>query len=582
MPEDTVSIRIRLRDSLKFKHDADRSARAVDNIGDKASKTARRLARMNAASSKTRVNFGPFSTSMRGGALAVGALTLATGKAVPFLLSTAEAVATLTGGAGAAGGVGLLALAQGAGVAKLGLGDLSDALGGNATALKRLTPEARALFETLNSEKTGLRSSAQAGLLPGLAKGAEAAHANFGKLNRVVRLTGSTLGGVGKDAGTLLGSAGVGADITTVGRSNAKIIDNVGHAGLNVADAFRHVVVEASPLARWLSRMVLDGSDLVDVWASNARQSGRMAKFFREARTDLRLLGSATGHTGRGLTNLFGSPDVDGTKTLRSLDQITRRFERWSRSPAVRKSAGDAIVAEIPQAVGAVMTAIANNLPAAGGTAAKVFLDGFMHADVWGKLLAGGFLAKKLGLLKLGKNIAGGAGGGGGPLGVLGGRGASFRNPVWVAVVNDMPGGPGKSGGGPAKQAESWLKRNLGPAAGFAARNAKTGGALGVTLGASSWLSHKLGLNRLRDLDPQGTRAWDSAHNVLDQLSHGPRTSAEISDARARVRGVANTMRAELHGDVVVPVTVMLPDGKELGRASAVARARRNARRAGG
>jgi hypothetical protein len=156
--EDNVSIRIRLRDALKFAADAKKSARAIDEIGDEAAKASRKVAALNAASSKTRVNVGPFSTSMRGGALAVGAFTLATGKAVPVVLSAAEAVTTLTGGAAAAGGVGMLALGQATSVAKLGLSDMTKALGGNAEAAKRLTPEIRDLFNTLADKQNLLRS----------------------------------------------------------------------------------------------------------------------------------------------------------------------------------------------------------------------------------------------------------------------------------------------------------------------------------------------------------------------------------------------------------------------------------------
>src|SRR5689334_15145254 len=106
--EDNVSIRVRLRGALEAARDAHKVSRAIDDIGDKASKTARRLALMNAASSKTRVGFGPFSTSMRAAPLAIGAVTLAAGKAVPALLGLAEATATVGGGGAAAGGVGFL------------------------------------------------------------------------------------------------------------------------------------------------------------------------------------------------------------------------------------------------------------------------------------------------------------------------------------------------------------------------------------------------------------------------------------------------------------------------------------------
>jgi hypothetical protein len=451
MPEDDVSLRLRLLGALRFEHDANRAARSIDNIGDQAAQASRKIVGLNAASSRTRLSIGPFSTSMRGGALAVGAFTLATGKAVPTVLSAAEAVATLAGGAGAAGGVGMLALAQATGVAKLGLSDMTKALGGNAQAAKRLTPEIRDLFDTLHEKQKLLQSTAQGSMLPGLAQGAKSASRNFGVLRSIVGDTGRTLGGLGKDAGGLLGSGRFGRDLRTVGRGNVQIINNLGHAGLFLADSLRHIAVEATPLTVWLSESARRGAGIVDTWAQTARASGQMARFFHEARVDMALLGSLSGHTGRGLINLFGAQDVNGTRTLRNLDQLTARFERWSKSPAVLRNVGDAVIAEIPQAVAAAMDAVARNLPSAGAHAARVFVESFIAADVWGKLLGGSFLVAKFGGFKALRKLLLGGGGGLGGGGLIG-----KATPVPVFVTN--PGWGGKPGtpvptGGPGRRA---------------------------------------------------------------------------------------------------------------------------------
>jgi hypothetical protein len=556
VPSDDVTIRIRLRDALRFKHDADRSARAIDNIGDQASQAARKIARLNAASSKTRVNFGPFSTSMRGGALAVGAMALGIQRLTPALLGAAEATATMAGGAGAAGGVGLLALAQAGGVATLGIKGLTDALGGNQKALKGLDPSMRSFFDTLHTKQQRLQKTASSSMLPGLAAGAQSASKNFGVLNSLVGSTGRTLGGLGADAGGLLGSAGFGRDLRTVGNANVRIIDNLGHAGLNLADGFRHVAVEAAPLAEWLSRDALEGSKLIDVWLANARASGKLSRFFREARTELSLLGSAGGHLGRGVLNLFGAHDVDGTRTLRSLDQVTARFERWTRLTSTQRNVGDAIVAEIPKAVGALMTAVANNLPAAGALGARTFINGFMHADAWGKLLAGGFLAKKLGVFKLGKGILSGGGAGGAVGKAFASRGATPANPMFVAVVNDLPGGGGRGPGvvGKAKRLLPGLAVDALPAA------ATVAGVAGLI---------KLG-----------------------QLQHGPRTPmADRNAAAAGLRSIDPQrfrVRTDAQGfpigtaEHLPPVRVdnrLSIDGEVVAKSTSRANGRRNARR---
>lgn len=449
--DESVDIRIQLKNAAKFQRDAKASARSIDNIGDQARQAARQLRKMNAASSKTRVQLGPFSTSVRGGALAVGGLVMATGKLTPSLFGLAEATATVVGGGAAAGGVGLLALAQGAGVAKLGMGGLMDALGGSEEAVRGLSPEVRELFNTLDEAKKTLRGTAEAGLLPGLTRGADKAMRNFPVLNEIVKDTAETLGGLGEEAGGMLGSQEWGRDLKRLGGANVNILDDLGHGGLNFADALRHIAVEAAPLAEWLAESLKDGSGVVEMWAKDARASGDMARFFREARRDLSLLASIGGHSGRGIINLFGSQDVDGTETLRNLDRIMARFERWTASPAVRNGLGDAIVAEIPDAVGALMTGIAHAMPVAGGAAAKLFFEGFMEADAWGKLLMGGFLFKKLGGFKaagglMSRELFGGK---------FASRGTTPANPVFVSMVG-APGVPGpgaKPGGKPATPA---------------------------------------------------------------------------------------------------------------------------------
>jgi hypothetical protein len=140
MADDDITVRLRAVGNRSFDRDVNKSARAVDNFGDQAGQAARKLAAFNAASTKTRVSLGPFSTSARGGILAVGALSLGLQKASTAALGFAEATATVVGGAGAAGAVGLTALGQGMGVVKLASQNLSDAFSGNEKALAKLTP----------------------------------------------------------------------------------------------------------------------------------------------------------------------------------------------------------------------------------------------------------------------------------------------------------------------------------------------------------------------------------------------------------------------------------------------------------
>lgn len=589
MAEEQISIMVRLRGALRARKDADQVANAVDNIGDQADQTSRRLDRMNvssgramkalrgmgSASNSTRVNLGPFSTSLRLVPVAIGGIELAAKRATPALLSLTEAAATTAGGAGAAGGVGLLALGQASVVAKLGLGGLEKALGGNRKAIDHLNPRMRGLYRTVHTETRKLRRESQRGLMPGLSAGTRSASRNFGIVNQLARRTGATLGGVAQDAGGLFGSKSFGADLQTVGKSNTVILDRLGHAGINLADAFRQVAVEASPLARSLAQNALQGTKTIDVWAKNSRASGRMARFFREARTELGLLGSIGSHAGRGIINLFGAQDVDGTRTLRNFDRLTADFERWTNNPATRRSVGDAIVGEIPKAVGSLMTAIASNLPQAGVLGARTFFNGFMHADVWGKLLAGGFLAKKLGLFGVGKNLlTGGKGGKGGIAGALlggAGRGSSPANPMWVAMV----------GGGKNAVEDAAKKGGIG--ATLAALGRKAIRVPGVVEGGAV----AVGAPIANELDKLVTHAIFGQNNAPGNPLVGP------NNARTMIE---NAVRGAVHGggrpagalpapqgpfgngtlSVTAPVTL---NGREIARAEHQYRVKQRARR---
>jgi hypothetical protein len=222
---------------------------------------------------------------------------MATGKAATATLGLAEATATVVGGGGAAAGVGLLALGQGMGVAKLASQNLSDALSGNEKALAKLTPsqaEFVAQVQLMQPMLDKLRESASKGLLTGAAKGLKSASKNFGVLNHIVGSTSKALGGIAADAGKRLGSKEWGKDLGTLGKANVHIIGNLGHATLNLADAAKDVLVEAAPLAQWLSEAALRGSKLTKEWINNKRATGELSKFFRRARTDLSLLGRSS------------------------------------------------------------------------------------------------------------------------------------------------------------------------------------------------------------------------------------------------------------------------------------------------
>lgn len=551
--DENVDLKIRLSGADKAARETRSVARAVDDLGDESAQAARKMARLGLATSTTRVQLGAFSTTLRAAPLVLGGLVVMTEKLTPQLLGAAEAAATLAGGTAGAGAVGLTAVAQGAGVARLGLGGLMDALGGSEEAVEGLTPDLLALFDTLTEGRKRLGESAQEGLLPGLTKGTKSAMRNMDAIDRIVKRTSRTLGGLAGDAGSMFGSAAWGRDISTVGSANVEIIDSLGHGTLALADASRHLLTEAAPLAVWLADMADRGAELTAVWVENKRQTGELAMFFRQARTDLELFASAAGHGGRGIINLFGANDVDGTRTLRNLDAILGRFERWSNSPAAQKGIGEAIVNEIPDAVAATMDAVARNLPDAAHTAAEVFIEAFIKADVWGKALVGSAVFAKLGGGKLLKGKLGDVLGAAGL--VKGGRG-SLANPLYVIVVNDSPTtttGPGKDPKGPKVVPVWW--RNLLKGGG---RALVKGGAVGAAATGLGWvIGEAIDTNRNLPTGAPARRREAAGHVPFDPGAMTRRVVGGSQGASAHPDSLGLRRPIELHSHLHL-------DGKEV------------------
>ncbi len=177
-----------------------------------------------------------------------------------------------------------------------------------------------------------LRATAADGFFPGAEAGLLAAARNFEPVKKVVGETSVELGTLARRSGELVGSSAFGKDIVTVGHSNVQVMDSLGNASLSIVDAFRHVLVVAGPLTRWLG-------NLAEEWAANAaesakagRESGKMADFFDRTRSVLERVGSIVGHVARGLFGLGKTGSESGDQILESIDKAAKRFDEWANS----------------------------------------------------------------------------------------------------------------------------------------------------------------------------------------------------------------------------------------------------------
>jgi SLT domain-containing protein len=263
-----------------------------------------------------------------GGALAAGAAPLAGALAAYPALATAAA--------------------QGLGVFKLAtekifpvVGGLNSKLDESTKAFKELTPEAQKFARQLEALKKPLRdlpTIAQKGLLPGLADGIKDASKNLPVLKGIVRDTAGALGELATQAGALVGSKSFGRDLQVQGERNVTTLKRGGEVALNLADAFRHVVLAAGPLVDWITRGAVKLSELVDKQARAGRESGALARFFHETQIEMSRVARIAGDVATALVNIGKQAYPLGSDLLRVITLNAEKFKDWTASAQGRNS----------------------------------------------------------------------------------------------------------------------------------------------------------------------------------------------------------------------------------------------------
>jgi SLT domain-containing protein len=325
------------------------TSREQDRLAASSDDTRRSLGGLNREVSNSNRNFQFLRNTIRlvkfpalitGAGLATQGLS-ALGAAAVALTS---ALAPLTGALVAYPAL-LGALGQAAGVVALaGVKDLTEAMAGNEEALKRLTPEAKRFLDTLKGygpQFTRLKAQTQGSLFGGAAEGVENAMRNFGALRTVLRATAGSMALLAREAGRFLGRSGFGRDFVKIGLGNARVLRMLGIAGLNLADALRHVMVEAQPLIRWMSNGIVSFSAFVKEQAKAGRESGRLAEFFGQTRRVMERLTSIGGSLASVFMEIGHAAAPLGRDILRSLDRGADSLERWAESTRGRHDLRD-------------------------------------------------------------------------------------------------------------------------------------------------------------------------------------------------------------------------------------------------
>jgi hypothetical protein len=211
--------------------------------------------------------------------------------------------------------------------------------GSAATALQQkmsqLPPAGQKFVRFLVSLKPrldALRATAAKGFLPGAEKGLTGALRNFGVFRGLIDGTSKALGRLAAKAGQRLGSAMWGKDLSRLGKLNARIINRMGDAGLNLADALRHVMVAAEPFLDWLSGGVKNFSQWVKEEAAAGRETGRLSEFLDRTRETMERVWPILKGVGGALLNIGDAARPLGNEILDSLGRAAEGWRRWTDS----------------------------------------------------------------------------------------------------------------------------------------------------------------------------------------------------------------------------------------------------------
>lgn len=306
-----------------------------------------------------------------------------------------------------------------------------------ATAMNKLSPAGQHFVRWAESRLfpvfRNLRAHASAGLLPGVERGTNAALKNVPVWERAIDRVSAALGRGAEAQGRFLGQRSTGQDLDKMFASSARTIDQASTASIHWERGLLNVGVAARPLVDWLGRMDVHLSRVFEHWAQGGRESGKLERFFKRTEVTTERVVRILWNLGAALVNI-GSEGRKawGGDMLKNMDTATKHLREWTESKSGRaeltdwfttwrrrwEAVGDAIsfvvgryrelrkegkttgealsimlADTISKAIPIAIKAVAERAP----HIAEAFVQGFLAANVWGKLAIGGWLLAKLG-----------------------------------------------------------------------------------------------------------------------------------------------------------------------------------------
>jgi hypothetical protein len=204
-----------------------------------------------------------------------------------------------------------------------------------AEEMGQLPPAAQAFVRQIISMKPKLdelRATAASGLFPGVTTGLKGLMGNFGVVNQLVAATSGAFGGLAAKAGKALGGKEWGRDLALIGGQNVKTINQMGEAGGNLADTFRHILVAARPFVNWIGKGTVALTGWMKTSSKAGRENGKLAAFFDRTKKSMQLLGPILKGVGGSLLNIGKAARPLGNEILGALGKSAEGFRKWTGS----------------------------------------------------------------------------------------------------------------------------------------------------------------------------------------------------------------------------------------------------------
>ncbi len=138
--------------------------------------------------------------------------------------------------------------------------------------------------------------------------------------------TATALGRVASEGLQMFTSGPWRADFKILARDNATQVENLGMAGLSVAEAFKDIVIAAGPFNTWVTRSIREGAEAFSDWAANARADGTIVDFLDETKESLQILWQIFKNLGNVVNSFFKSTVDEGQNYLRTIEDITSHW----------------------------------------------------------------------------------------------------------------------------------------------------------------------------------------------------------------------------------------------------------------